>query len=156
MQQFGIDFFDRPVNLIVSLCQCQHQSLQVRTAMTKRRQRQLDNIQSMVQVGTETAFGYQRLQRLITGRNDANIHGDLTVSPDRSHRSSLNHIQQLGLEMKRKIVDVVQEERTALRGLEKAPAIRNSAGKRATLVAKKFAFRQCLINSAAMDCNKRK
>src|SRR5215469_2700188 len=110
----------------------------------------------MVQIRAETAFAHQGLERLVAGGNDPDIDRSLAVGTHRTNRSSLDHVQQLGLEMKGKIIDVVEEEGAALRGLEEAATLRYGAGKRATLVAKEFTLCERFIDRAAMDRDKRK
>lgn len=67
-------------------------------AITQGRQRQFDDVEPMVEVGTEAALLKQRFQRLIARSDDSHIHRYFPVRSDRTHGFPLDHVQQLWLQ----------------------------------------------------------
>src|SRR5947209_3475151 len=107
----------------------------------------------MEQVRPEAFFPHQRLQRLVAGCNDANIDAYFLVRTNRAHAGPLNDIQEFGLEWSGKIVDVIQKQCPVLRRLEKSLAVRECSGEGPTLMPEQLAFRQRLVDCAAVYGN---
>ena len=50
---------------------------------------------------------YQRLKRLVAGCDDANVDRFLLVGANRLHDAPLNHVQQFGLKIHGKVIDII-------------------------------------------------
>ena len=114
----------------------EHETGQVRHSIPQWRQPEPHHIQAVIEVGAEAILENKRFEGLIRGRDDAHIDLHFQVRPDGAHCTALQHIQKLGLDMERKIIDVIQEERSALGGLEQAFAMGDGAGEGAFAVTK--------------------
>ena len=67
----------------------------------------------------------------------------------------LEHAQELRLDRERQLADLVEEERAAVRRLERARLRRDGAGERAALVAEQLALEEVLRDRRAVDDAKR-
>ena len=74
----------------------------------------------------------ERSRRQVGRGDDADVHADRLVRADRHHLALFESGQQLGLEVKRQVADLVQEQSAAVRGLEPADPIRLGVGERAS------------------------
>ena len=77
------------------------------------------------------------------------------MPPTRSNRFSSSARRIFGLERQRKIADLVEKQRPAMRQLELARLSRVGARKRALLVAEQLGLEQVLGNRRAVDRDKR-
>jgi hypothetical protein len=73
----------------------------------------------------------------------------------RPNGSLLDRTQQLALHRERKIADLVEKERSALRGLKEAGAVFVGARERALAVAEELRFKQRFGDRPAVDRDKR-
>ena len=74
---------------------------------------------------------------------------------DRPHLALLQHAQQLHLQRRRRVADLVEEHRAAVRLLEDALVIGHRAGERAAHVAEQLGLEQRLGERAAVDRHER-
>ncbi len=95
----------------------------------------LTNVQSVEEVLAERSLFDELFQVPIRRGKDAyvDLHGN--VRADRQDLFLLDRTQQLHLQMERQVADLVEEDRSAARGLEHAFARRDRAGERTAVVA---------------------
>ncbi len=89
----------------------------VAAALAKRGHSQLDHIDPVEQVFTETPIGDQVGEILVCRREDADVHGFFTRFADGPHGFFLYDAQQLDLHVQGKIRDFIQEKGPAFRAL---------------------------------------
>jgi hypothetical protein len=89
----------------------------------------------------------------VGGRDDADLHGPAFWRADRLHHAVLQSPKQLGLDLRRKLADLVEEKRTAVREHELALLVFRGASKRALFVAKQQALGQLGRKRRAVDRN---
>ena len=85
------------------------------------------------------------------GADDSHVDPARPGRPDRLHLAGFEGAQELHLEARRQIADLVEEQGAQVRGLKKALAIFHRAGERALAVAEEFGLEQLLGNRAAVD-----
>ncbi len=78
-----------------------------------------------------------------------------TVAADRPVLAFLQHAQQLGLQERRHLADLVQHQRAAGRQFEQADAVGGGAGERALLVAEELRLDEILRQRRAVDLDER-
>ena len=77
------------------------------------------------------------------------------LAADRPVLALLQHAQQLGLQERRHLADLVEHQRAAARQLEQADLVLQRAGERALLVAEELRLDQVLRNRRAVDLDER-
>ena len=92
----------------------------VAATLAQRRQLQAHHVQPVQQVGTETAFGHQRLQVLVGCGDHAHVHPDQFAPADAEEFAFGQHPQQPGLQRQRHVADLVEEQGAAIGLLEAA------------------------------------
>src|SRR5690606_16390349 len=108
------------------------------TTVPKPRYMNTDHVESMEQVLAEQVLADQRLQVLVGGRNNADIHLDGHMSSDPVELSVGEHSQQTCLGFCRHVSDLIQEQCAAVGLLEAAGALRGGTGEGAFLVTEQF------------------
>ena len=103
-------------------------------ALAQRRDVDARDREPEVEVGAERALVRLGAQVAVGRRDDAHVDLDVFLAADAAERPPLEHAQQRRLDRQRQLADLVEEDRTAVRQLERAllPAI--GAGERAALV----------------------
>jgi hypothetical protein len=79
----------------------------------------------------------------------------VSVPPSRSNSLRLDHPQQLDLEIRGKVADLVEEDRAAVGPLEPAELALDGPGEGPLLVAEQLAFEQGLGQGRAVDLDER-
>jgi len=79
----------------------------------------------------------------VRGREDAHINRNLPIRTDAADRLSLEHAQELWLEIDRDFADLVEKNRPAVCFLERADALRMRSGERAFLVSEELTLEEC-------------
>ena len=114
-------------------------------AVAQRGQGDGEDRQAEVEVFAEAARLRLGPEVLLRGGDDAGV--ELVRAPRLAQAAELPILQgaqQLGLEIEREIVDLVEEERAAVGPLEAADALRHRAGEGALLVAEQLGLDQVL------------
>src|SRR5205807_2326726 len=127
----------------------------VLAALAQRRHVQLDHVETVEQVLPEAPCGHQRGEILVGGADHAHVDRVFLRRADLAHALFLDRPQQLHLHRERQLGDLVEEQRAAVRRLEKAFAVLGGAGERALLVAEELALHQGIGDSAAIDRHER-
>src|SRR5678815_1923704 len=88
------------------------------------------------------------------GGNDAHVDFARRPLTERVNLSLLQKPEQLGLERKRQVANLVEEQRSVLRRADQAGLVRHRAGKRAAAMTKQHALDQLSRNSRTVERNK--
>ena len=125
------------------------------STLTQRRKMQLDGIQSIEEVLSESPLAHLLTQISIRSRQNPHIHMAHLVGTNALSLPLLNHRQKFLLHRQVQISNLIQKESTAIRRLNSSflriPGIR----KRSLLVSEKFAFEKILRNATQVDIHKR-
>ena len=97
-----------------------------------------DDGEPEVEVLAEAALLHLRGEVAVGRRDEANVDGARRARADRLHLPLLQHAQELRLERRRDLADLVEEERAARGALEDALAVAVGAGERALHVAEEL------------------
>ena len=81
--------------------------------LAERRQIEAEHVEAIEEVRAEPALLDERLEVLVGGGDDAHVRRDLAVATDRAVGALLKHAQELGLQARRKITDLVEKERSS-------------------------------------------
>ena len=123
--------------------------------LAQRRHDRLDHLEPVIQVLAELAAQHHRLEVAVRGGDDADVDFDLLVAAKLGELRVLQHVEQLGLERRLHLADLVEEDRAEVRLLELADARRRGAGERAFLVAEQLAFEQLRRQRRAVHLDER-
>src|SRR6185503_19108424 len=121
--------------------------------LAQRRQAQIDDIQAIEKIFTESAVLDGFRQVAVGGGDDADVHLNRLGAADAVDLPLLDGAQQLGLEARVHFADFVQQQGATGGFLELADAARDGAGKGALLMAEQFRFQQVLGNGGAVHGN---
>ena len=127
------------------------QQRDVFASLAQRRQLDHRDADAVVQVGAKLLLIAQRLQVVLAGGDHAAVEGNGLVGADALDAALLQGAQQLDLHGHRHALDLVEEQRAAMRMLELAHAHLVGAGEGAGLVAEEFALDQVLRQAAAVQ-----
>jgi hypothetical protein len=94
----------------------------VLAALAQRRQHEARHVQAVVEVLAERLVLDHLLELAVGGRDDAHVHLHRVVVAQAADLALLDGAQQLGLERRRGLGDLVEEERAAVGLLEQALA----------------------------------
>ena len=117
----------------------------------QRRQRDRDDVDPVVEVLAELALRDELRQVAVGGGDDAHVDGRLVVAADPADDLLLDRPQELDLHGRRRLADLVEEERAAVGLLEEAALLAHRAGEGAALVAEELGLEQRLRQRAAVD-----
>src|SRR4029079_10793717 len=94
-----------------------------------------DRIDAEVQVFTQSAVLERDLKVDVRGADQSEVHIDQTIAAHRTILPLLQHSQQLGLQVRRHLTNLVEQQRAAFGELEQTDLVVASAGEGAFLVA---------------------
>ena len=127
------------------------QDRNVLAPFAQRRKLNLDRVQAEEQVLAESFFVGELVGRYVGRGDHAHVDRNRLVGADRHDLALLEGGQQLGLEVKRQIADLVEEQGTLIGGFEAAHAIAGSAGEGAFHMPEQLGFEQGLGGRAKVD-----
>jgi hypothetical protein len=119
-----------------------HQQRDVLAALAQRRHLDRQHAEPVVQVLAEARLGGPVAQVAVGRRDHAHIDAPGHRAADALELALLQHAQQLGLQGRRDLADLVEQQRAAVGQLEAALAHPVGAGERALLVAEQLALEQ--------------
>jgi hypothetical protein len=96
LNQGRIDASDARIDMAVPSGKFQNQRSQIMRVLAQRRQVELHDIQTMIEIGAEAVLLYQRQQRAVTGGENPHIHMHLPIGSNSTNYAALQNIQQLG------------------------------------------------------------
>ena len=104
-------------------------------ALPQGRQHHRKDVQPVVEVFTETVVGDHLRQVAVRGRHQPHVHLDRLRSAEALELLLLEHAQQLGLQLRRDVADLIEEQRPLMGQLETADLLGDGAGEGTLLVA---------------------
>lgn len=119
-------------------------------ALTKGRNSEVDDVETLIEVKTELTAGDLFLERDVGGGNDADVDRFFAVGTDGEDTTLLQNTEQLGLKVCGEFGDFVEEDGAAIGGTEVAEAIFGGAGEGTLNVAEEFGLGQCASNGGAV------
>ena len=143
------------VLLIVQVEKMSDQFRDVLAALAQRRQVDRHDVEPVVQVLAEPAGGGFGQQVAVAGGDDAGVDADRLRVADALELALLQRAEQLHLQVGRRGVDFVEEDRAGVGRFEAAGAVVDRAGERAADVAEELAFEQAFAQRAAVDADER-
>ena len=96
------------------------------------------HIQAVIEIFPELLLLNRQLQILVGGGDDSQIDGDITGAAQPAERLMLQHPQQLGLQRRAHLADLIQEERALVGFFQQAFLGGLGIGEGAFLIAKQF------------------
>src|SRR5262249_43045962 len=108
-----------------------------------------------VEIGTKALRLHFGAQALVGGGDDAHVDLVVVRAADALDLATLEHAQDLRLQIERELADLVEEDRAARCGFEGALARSDRAGEGAALVTEELAFEKLRGNRAAVDDDER-
>ena len=115
----------------------------------------LTDVEAVVQILAKAALAYQLRQVLVGRGQDTGTRLNGLVAADTLEALLLEDTEHLGLERRRHVADLVEEQRAAVALLELADAAAVSPRERPFLVAEQLAFQQALRDGGAVDGQER-
>src|SRR5262249_26279372 len=123
--------------------------------LTQRRDFQLKLREPMIEVATKPATGYKFFQVLVGGCHNAHIDTDFLAAAQTVVRNTIQHAQQLYLNLQIQVTDLIKKERAFVCQFEEAWLHGVSTAESAFLVAKQFAFNEVFWNGSAVHVHHR-
>src|SRR5581483_7650768 len=124
-------------------------------AVAQRRQQNRDDIQPVIEIFAEATALHFLLQVLLRRAHEADIDFDRFIAPDALELPLLQDPQQLHLDDRRDLADLIEEERALMRELEPAAPLLHGAGERAFFMTEKLSLKQRLWQSRTADLDER-
>ncbi|MNV62085.1 hypothetical protein D3C71_1546150 [compost metagenome] len=128
---------------------------QVLAPLAQRRNHDLDDIETVVQVLAKASLRHIGRQVTVRGADDADIDSLFLLTTQRADFALLNRSQQFGLHGQRQFADLIEKQGAAMRGLKKTFPVLGCPGVGAFFGAKEFSFQQRFRDGAAVDCHHR-
>src|SRR5262249_47026695 len=122
-------------------------------ALARRWDRDREDVDAEEQVLAEATRLHLRAKVTIRGGDDADIHLARLGHPERHDLALLDDPEQLDLELRLRFTDLIQEDGSSMRHLEKALLFTAGSGERSSSVTEEFALDQVAWNRAAVDRN---
>src|SRR5690606_35817457 len=127
----------------------------VGAAFAQRRDRDLDDLEAEVEVLAEAALPDEALDGPVRRGDDSCTRAARPVAADGIELPVLYDAQQLGLELRRRVTDLVEEDRSGPGELESALAVAVGAGERASDVAEELGLEERGGKRGAVDRDER-
>src|SRR5581483_10132142 len=108
----------------------------------QRRERDREDVQPIVEVLAELTGRHDLLEQRTARGDDAALDRKLFQPTEPPHAARLERAEQLGLQLPRKMMDLVEKQRAASSELEQALLARVRAGERSTLVAEQLGLEE--------------
>ena len=124
-------------------------------ALAQRRQLQREDVEAVQQILAQVARGHRRSGRAVAGRDHAHVHLLCLGRADAHEDAGFEHAQQLDLQVRRHLGDLVEEQRAAVRALEETLMLPFCAREAALLVPEQLAFDQVGGDRTAVDGDER-
>ena len=127
----------------------------VRQPLSERRDADDVDVESEVDVLAEAAGPYFGLEVAVRGGHDARRHGERPIATESGDLPLFDDAQQLRLRRGRQFTDLVEKQRTAGRGFERALAERSGARERPPLVAEQLILHEVLRDGRGIERDER-
>ena len=120
-------------------------------ALAQRRHLDLDHVEAVVEILAEAPGGHGLLDVLVGGGQHAHVHLDGVAAAHAGELPVLEHVQELALERRVEIADLVEEDRAVVGGLELAHLEGMGPREGPALVAEELGFEQLARHRGAVD-----
>ncbi len=120
-------------------------------SLAQRRDVDADDVEPVKEILAEGAVLDLLLEPLVRRGEDADVGLEGLVSADPRELAALEDAEELALDLKRHVADLVEEEGAAVALLEAADALRHRPGEGALLVAEELALEEVARNRGAVD-----
>ena len=124
-------------------------------ALAQRREGQVHDRETIEEILAEPPRLQLGLQILVGRGDDAGVDAEHLAAPDALELTLLQKAEELDLQRRAHLADLVEEERAAVRQLELALSLRVRAGVGAALVAEQLGLEQGVRDRAAVDRHER-
>src|SRR5690606_12075948 len=114
-----------------------------------------DDVEPVEQVLAELAFLDHLPQVAVGGGGDADVDGDRLGRAQRDNATFLDDAEQLGLDLRRKLADLVEEKCAAVGCTDEAQRGLLGAGERALDMAEELRLEQAVAERGAIDRDER-
>ena len=125
--------------------------LDVASALPQRRQADGEHVEAVVEILPKTPRQHFGLGVAMSGADDADVGLPRPRLADAAELAGLQHAQKLGLQGELHLADLVEEERSALRGLDRARPVFRRAREGAADMAEDFRLHQLARDGAAVQ-----
>ena len=132
-----------------------HEHAHVAASLAQRRQLDDDDREPVVQIEAEATAVHLGAEIAVRRRDDAHVDRDVVLAADAPDAPPLEHAEQVRLDRERELADLVEEERAAVRALERADVRAIGAGERAALVPEELALDERRDDRRAVDDDER-
>jgi len=126
----------RDVSAVVTLDEMASEQRDVLAALAERRHADAEHVEPEEEVSAEPILRHHPLHVPIRGGDHAGVEAQEAARADGLELAALEHAQQLHLRARGEILDLVEEQRPAVGGLEEAAAVADGAGEGAANVPK--------------------
>ena len=124
-------------------------------ALAQRRHTQRNGVDPEVQIFPQPAFTQRGIQVDIGRADEAEVDVHDAIAANRPVLALLQNAQELGLEIRRHLADLVEQQRAPLGHLEEAFLVQRRARERALLVAEELRLDQIFGDRRAVDLDER-
>src|SRR5208283_3998442 len=132
-----------------------HQRQNIFLAFPQRRQINRNNRQPVIEVLAETPLPHFFLEVPVGRGNHPHVHLNIAHTPHAPHHLIFQHSQQLGLQQRRKLANLIQKQRASVSHFKQPLLHGLGIGKRALLMAKQLRLDQCFRYGGTVDRHKR-
>src|SRR5438105_2442742 len=119
-----------------------HQQRNILPALSQRRNRNGKYVESVKQVDAKPSFLNHVAQVVVSGGDDTHVRADGMCAAKPLEFVLLQHAQQLWLQLRRDVADLIQKYGSSVGQLKASDALGNGAGEGSPLVAEQLAFQQ--------------
>src|SRR5579859_2313268 len=124
---------------------------QILAALAKRRHSDLHDGEAVVEIGAELTAVDLPADVAVGGRHDAHVDFLRAAAADPPDLAVAERPQELGLQIERKLADLVEEQRASVGALERSFAIARGSGEGAAVVSEELALDERGGQSSAID-----
>src|ERR1700683_2393984 len=132
-----------------------HKGRNVFTTLSQGWQLNRKYTQAKIQIAAEFAIFDHSGQVAMSRCDKPNIHLVSSTTAQAFEFLFLQYAQQFGLQLRRNIADLIQEERTFIGQLEAAKLLRDGSGEGALFVSKKLALQEVKWDGRAVQLDER-
>src|SRR6185436_15332313 len=127
------------------------EKLDVAETLTKRRQEELDDGETIVQIFAEVVIRQRLLQVAVGRRQNADVDFDLLLASEAANAARFDRAQKLDLDVRRHLRDFVEEDRPAVSHLERTRLLVDRSGEGTLLVSEQLVFQNVFRQRGAVQ-----
>src|SRR5690242_20661366 len=123
--------------------------------LAQRRERARHDADPVVEILAELPRAHVRLEIPVRRRDEAEVDLDLLRAADATEAARLEHVQELRLELRRQLADLVEKECPAVRDLDQSALALARIRERAALIAEQLCLQQMRWKIGRASCRER-